>query len=509
MIAQRKPSVNTVKSCKPKIMRPAFTRETAASTSSVQSSQDKRVTRGTSVMSLNRLKLNNLSFPAMPALGSGRKDNADELFREKLKLCPQMCDFESGETDQFIMAKEDVLKDVLAGLKNSGAQISNDLENWKAVVGVISAHVFRRPPPIPEEWFGFLDFYCLTDEVRPPEWVHLSLVYDIAIEWMNCMKVDSKEKFVLAGDVLKLCVYLARTPDDREQEKIAVLFSAIYEKVPQSRAFAFKFVSNALSRIVFDDEPFTSAKPLLKAFTSIIAGLSNPLNEKYLPFWYNVLLPLHRCEHLVYFAKELFTCVAQVLERNHRLVIDVFKNLMKFWPRLNPHKQMLFLDEITYLCSFVEDEDLEQCIRIICPQLLLSLTSCHAAVAEKILLMWEVNDFVWFMITDPGITYPLLIPKLLETGKTYWQPDIRILSAAVMAVMQVNQEKYFDAVGKNMKKIVSHELCQGMTRASKWKYLISNFEEDRKRRKTQLHILSVLFAGCESIDPWKPPASGA
>lgn len=504
-MAQRKPSVNTVKSGKPKIMRPSFSpATTSGSTGSIHSSPKERQSRATSVISMNRLKLNNLAFPSMPMLGSARGEDIDELFREKLKLCLQMCDFESDNIDQFIMAKEDVLKDILAGLKNSASKITNNLENWKAVVTMISAHIFRTPNPLPPEWFSFYDYFCLTDVIHPPDWVHLELVYDIAIEWMTNMKVDNKDKFMLASDLLKLCVYLARTPDDREQEKIAVLFSAIYEKVPQARAFAFKVVSNALSRIVFDEEPFTSAKPLLKAFTSIIAGLSNPLNQKYLPFWYNVLLPLHRCEQLVYFAKELFTCVAQILERNHHLVIDVFKNLTKFWPRLKPEKQLLFLDEITYLCSFVEEEYLEQCVRIICPQLLASLTGCHAAITEKILLMWEVNDFVWFVITDPGISYPMLVPKLLETGKTYWQPDIRILSAAVLAVMKLNQEKYFDAVGKNMKQIVSHELVQGMTRAAKWKYFIQTFEEDKRRKNRQLRTLSMLFPGSESVEPWTP-----
>lgn len=429
-------------------------------------------------------------------LVSAKKDERDDLFRQKCKICRQKCDFGNR---QLVMAKEDTLHEILTTLKIESIQFANNIENWNAVISMIAFHIFRTPDPIPPEWFGFLDFYCLTDVIHEESWVHNSIIYDIAIEWIKRMKVDSKEKFILAGDLVKLCVFLCRTTDDREQEKLALLFSAIYEHVPRIRSFAWDVVSLALTRILHDDEPFTSAKPILKAMSGIIAGLKKPLNEKYLPFWHEVLLPLHRCEYMTYFAQELFICVAQMLEKEHSLVIDVYKTLVKYWPRLQPPKQMLFIDEIAYFSSFIDEECIEQCIRIVFPQLLRSLTSCHAPISEKILSMWEINDFVWLVTMSPSITYPMIIPKLLETGKTYWHPEMRILSAAVLNTMQLNDKRYFTAVGTNMKKIVSLDIMKGMTRAAKWKYLITTFEEDHRRKRRQLQTLSMLFDGCELI----------
>lgn len=447
-------------------------------------------------------KRNVVSFPALPMLANAKKSDVDALFREKLKLCLQMCTFDEGGPDQFVMAKEDILQEIRNVLRVRVGVIGNELANWNAVMELVCAHLFRDVDPIPDEWFGFLDFYCMTDVNHPMEWIHMGIVYDIAIEWVNHMPVNSKEKLAVARDLLKLCVHVARTTDDREQEKVAGLLAAVYEKVPQVREFAFEIVSDVLSRIVREGAPFTAAKPLLMAFTGILAGLSAPLNQKYLPFWEDVLLPLHRCDRLVYFAKELFTCVMQVLDKDNPLVMTLLHALFKFWPVASPQKQMLLLDEIAHVCGFIDERYFEPCIHLMAPQLLVSLTGCHAGVVEKILCMWEVPDFVWLMTKLPSLTYPMFLPKILEIGKTHWSQDVRNLAASVAYVMQKNEARYFDAVGRNMKKLVSLELMKAMTRAAKWKYLIFTFEEDSNRREMQMHVLATLFSGCEGIDPW-------
>ena len=442
-------------------------------------------------------------FPAMPMLANAKKANVDQLFREKVKLCLQMCVFEESTADQFVMAKEDVLHEIRSVLRDRVGVIGDSFENWSALVEMVNAHLMRELEPIPSEWFGFLDFYFLTDVNHPLDWVHIGVVYDIAIAWFNSMNPDSQEKLSLTKDVLKLCITVSETTDDREQEKISVLFSTIYEKVPQIRLFAFELLSNTLSRIPFENAPFTSAKPLLTALTGIVAGFNTPLNQKYLPFWEGTILPLHKCDHLLYFAKELFTCVIHILNKDNRLVMTFLHTLIKYWPWMAAKKQMLFLDEIASVCSFIDERYFEQCVHLLSPHLLASLGGSHTGIVEKTLSMWEVGDFVWLITMVPGLTYPMFIPKILEVGKTSWDPEIRSLCASVMQVMQQNEPRYFDAVGKTLKKLVSLELMKGMTRAAKWKYLIHRFEADDVRKEQQLHILSTIFEGCEALDPYQ------
>jgi hypothetical protein len=164
---------------------------------------------------------------------------------------------------------------------------------------------------------------------------------------------------------------------------------------------------------------------------------------------------------------------------------------------------MVMLDEIALFSSFVEAEWFVQCIQIVCPQLMFSLASCNSGISEKVLSMWEVNDFVWLMTSNPAVTFPTVVTKIFEVGRSYWSPEIRFLAAAVLRTMKLNNERSFDAVGKNLRKIQSLEIMKGFTAAAKWKYLIFTYEEEAIAKSWKLHMLSVLFDGCEVIDPFK------
>jgi serine/threonine-protein phosphatase 2A regulatory subunit B' len=487
MFASKKPTVHRMTSDKPKVIRPAFSpnRSSPASRSA-----------HTALTALEPL-----SFPVFPTLSNSSPDQIDSLFREKCKSCLQKCSFTDPSHSSFISGKEEILKEICSALENPQISLANDLLNWESVGTLIAAHIFRVPQSPPPEWFSFYDFFAMSDSCHPPEWRHHSLIYDIAIAFFKRMKCDINEKLAIAGDFLKLAVYLARTPDDREQGKVTRLFLAIYENVIALRQFGWRVVESALSRILYETEPFVAAKAILAALGGIIAGLKTPLDPKHLPFFFEVLMPLHRNQFLFYFSKELLTCVWQYLEKDGSLVVAVFQTVIRYWPRLQPQKQMIMLDEITYFSSFVEEEWLVQCVRIVCPQLMISLSSCNSGISEKVLSMWEVNDFVWLMTSNPAVTYPIVCPTVYETGRSYWQPEIRFLAAAVLKTMQANDERAFDAVGKNLRKIQSLEIMKGFNRAAKWKYLIYTYEPESRMRNRKLHFLSVLFPGCEGIDP--------
>jgi serine/threonine-protein phosphatase 2A regulatory subunit B' len=442
-----------------------------------------------------------LAFPDFPALSDATADKIDSLFREKCKACLQKCSFDNPSHAACIAGKEALLREILTTIEDVKFPLANDLPNWESVGTMIAVHIFRIPPPIPAEWFSFYDFFALTDTCHAPEWPHHSLIFDIAIAFFRRMECDSDEKLAISGDVLKLSLYLARTPDGREQEKTTRLFLAIYENVIQLRQFAWRVAESALSRVLFETEPFVAAKAILAGFASIIAGLRTPLDPKRLPFFHEILLPLHRNQFLVYFSKELLTCVWQYLEKDGSLIISVLQTVMRYWPRLQPQKQIIMIDEIAYFSSFVEEEWLVRCVRTVCPQLMMSLSSCNSGISEKILSMWEVNDFVWLMTSNPAVTFPIVCPAIYEIGRSYWQPEIRFLAAAVLKTMQVNDERAFNLVGKNLRKIQSLEIMEGLTRAAKWKYLICTYEEEMRARNRKLHVLSVLFPGCEAIDP--------
>jgi hypothetical protein len=416
----------------------------------------------------------------------------------KCKLCISKLSVDPASS--LGSAKQEVLTDILTALDNSSFPLTNDIPNWEAASTLVAAHIFRFPSRIPAEWFSFFDYFALSDVCHDPVWPHRSLAYDIGIAFVKRMRADDEPKIHICGDFLKLAVYLARTPDDREQQKLVLFFLAIYERVVELRPFAWQVVSSVLLRVLDDGEPFVAARPILGALATVITGFKKPLNNKHRPFFDTILMPLHRNQYLVCFAKELLLCVGQYLEKDGSLVLSVFQTIRKYWPHTQSAKQLVMLDEIALCSSFIEDGWLVECARVICPLLLSAMTSCNAWVSEKVLGMWEINDFVWFMIVRPVITFPIIVPTIYEVGRTSDRPEIRFLAAAVLRTIQLNNGRAFQLIGKSLTTIQSIELMQKADRAAKWKWLISNYEANRRQRTRKLMLLSTLFEGYERVE---------
>ena len=496
----KKPRTKTIASSKPKILRPVFSPISINKIDPIQNtpSSSKKTEIENEIIIPQEKKL---EFPVLPMLITASNNELDDLFIQKCKQCYQICDFSKPQSSADIIAKTDVLNEILNVLKENFPEVSGGPNIYKSIFGLLAVHVLKEPDPIPLEWYSVCDYFMLTDQIHPKNWRHNELVYDISIQFIQLPQFDPLQCITLMGDIIKLTVYRFRTTDDREQKKLVSLFLAIYNRVFKLRAFALNVLKSSLVRIIYEKEPFTSAKPILYVLSAIISKFKRPLQDEQLTIFYNILIPLHRNSHFPYFAKSLFSCIVQFLEHQHELVVDIFKVIVRDWPRMHTEKIIIFIEEIAFLSSFVEESYLVKCLQIICPQLMRSLSSCHASISEKILSMWEVNDFVWLMTVEPNVSYPLIIPTLYEVGVSYWNPEIRLITSAVLNNLRQNNEEAFIATGENLKKIKSVSIMNGLTRGAKWKYLISNYSEDSDEKISKLHTLSRLFDGLESIDP--------
>lgn len=501
---RKKPAVRTVKSRagNARIMKPNFVSPSPStvSTAKLYSSPRRRDIK-TSMGRPNKIidnlteKKKKIEFPSLPLLTALKEIKLDSLLQKKCKLCFQMCEFDGTLTNPYVMAKEDILREIHTAILNPKLKISDSKDNYEVIFKLISLHLFQVVPSIPKEWYSPSDFYFQTDNIQEIQWPHLTIIYDIANGFINRPKFDQKATLFLIGDLLKLITYRSRTPDTREQEQIATLFLEIYSKFQDLRKFAFDMIASTLNRIINENEPYTSAKPLLNILASIIPGLKSPLRKYYRRFFNYVILPLHQSPYLSYFAKELFLVATQFLEHSPQLVVEVYFTNVRYWPRLQPQKQLLFLDEIVYCSSFVEEDQIEKALKIIAPQLMISLNTCHAAVAERILSMWEVNDFVWLIVEKPEISYPLFLPKVYECAANHWNVDIKMEATAVLHVMQQNNPMYYGLIGEKFKSLQSQIIWNDLKTGESWKYLLDKFESDKQRKTQQMRILKRIFIG--------------
>jgi len=438
-------------------------------------------------------------FPSLPLLVKTKIDAVNDLFSKKCSLCFQKCDFSDSKGTQFIIAKEDILREILQYCKEGKFESKTIEIIYKSVFSLIAVHIFRIPKDLPNLWKSVYDIYFQNDEYRISEWIHLSNVYDIGMAFIN------RDDFILetageyATDMFKLLVYLSRTMDEREQKKIAEMILCLYKKLGIFRSFSLRVIASALNRVVFDNDPFTSPKPLLVALTSIAAGFSVPLKPHFAMLYLNAVLPLHKSQYMEYFCDELLVCSTQFLEKDGKLVVPTFEYLVRVWPRLQPRKQIRFINTIALFASFVEENNLTLCFRIVFPQLSKSLLGCHQEISLRVLSMWEISDFVWFVTEKPEDTYPIILPVLFEAAKSHWDAEVREMSLNVLYVMQQNNSELFEAVGKGLKQMQSFTLIQGMKKGSIWMYLVDNYEKSVVKKTMKIERIAVLFPGCEAM----------
>lgn len=531
---KKKPTVKTVHSkySTPKILKPSLSslgrkndlalKEKELSQSPYSKSRPqtpisplKKKNSNNNVKKSSSTEENKIFFPSLPSLLSASEDSIDDLFSKKVKLCFRQCDFTKESSEIFIATKETILKELSTAISDPTIKISDSKANYDLIFSLIALHIFRSPKPIPKEWYSVIDDLFLIDEYHPKNFRHIELIYDIAINFFRRPNLNIEILIELSGDLFKLCVFLCRTIDDREQLKLSELITEIYSKIKPLRHFFLQVIKTAIIRIIYDNEPFTALKPLLISLASIVAGFTKDSikikkkgkkkdiksTSKKIKFsiFFDCLLPIHHLSFLSYYSNELLMVLAQYFEKDGSLVLPLFKEITSHWPISNTNKQLIFIDEISWFASYVENSFITDIIHTIVPLLMNELKSCNSIVTVKILAMWEINDFVWLTVVKPDISYPLLIPSLYEVASSYWKVECRMFAAAVLNVLSINNKTVFLAVGSNLKKIQNLFILKNLDTGNKWINLIQNYESSKNLKKIKMEIVSSIFIGCDAI----------
>jgi len=93
---------------------------------------------------------------------------------------------------------------------------------------------------------------------------------------------------------------------------------------------------------------------------SIINGFALPLKDEHKHFLYKVLIPLHKAKPLTLYHPQLAYCVVQFLEKDPSLTENVLDGLLRFWPKTNCPKEVMFLNEIEEILDVIEPEEFKK-----------------------------------------------------------------------------------------------------------------------------------------------------
>ncbi|XP_055332200.1 serine/threonine-protein phosphatase 2A 56 kDa regulatory subunit gamma isoform-like isoform X2 [Paramacrobiotus metropolitanus] len=383
------------------------------------------------------------------------KDTADplekeQLFIQKLRQCCVIFDFTDPLSDiQYKDIKRNALQEMIDYTSTNRNVLTEAI--YPEMFNMISVNLFRTLPPSANPIGAEFD----PEEDEPTleaSWPHLQLVYQVFLRFLESQDFQANlaKKYLDHAFIISL-LDLFDSEDPRERDLLKTILHRIYGKFLMLRAFIRKQINNAFYRFIYETGRYNGVGELLEILGSIINGFALPLKEEHKIFLVKVLLPLHKVQSLGVFHPCLAYCVVQFLEKDASLTQQVVRGLLKFWPRTDSPKEVMFLNEMEEILDVIEPSEFQKIMIPLFQQLARCIGSSHFQVAERALYYWN-NDYILNLMRDNAqVLLPLVFPALYRNSKTHWNKTIHgLIYNALKLFMEMNQ-KLFDDCFKQYK----------------------------------------------------------
>ena len=117
---------------------------------------------------------------------------------------------------------------------------------------------------------------------------------------------------------------------------------------------------------------------------------------------------------------QLAYCVVQFLEKDAALAEEVVLGLLKFWPKVNSPKEVMFLSEMEEVLDVIDPGEFQKIQVPLFQQLARCINSQHFQVAERALLYWNNEYIVNLMSENMGTILPIVFPALYTNSRQHW-----------------------------------------------------------------------------------------
>lgn len=283
-----------------------------------------------------------------------------------------------------------------------------------------STNLFRSiPPPVnptgeafdPEE----------DEPVLELAWPHLQIVYEFFLRFVENPDFEANlaKRYIDQRFVLNL-LELFDSEDPRERDFLKTTLHRIYGKFLNLRAFIRRSINNVFYNFIYESERHNGIAELLEILGSIINGFALPLKEEHKTFLTRVLIPLHKVKSLQLYHPQLAYCVVQFLEKDPTLGKDVMLGLLRYWPKINSTKEVMFLNEVEEILDVTDPAEFQKIQIPLFQQIARCINSQHFQVAERALLYWNNEYIVNLMSDNLSIILPLVFPALYANSKSHW-----------------------------------------------------------------------------------------
>uniref|UniRef100_A0A0N5B8A1 Serine/threonine protein phosphatase 2A regulatory subunit n=1 Tax=Strongyloides papillosus TaxID=174720 RepID=A0A0N5B8A1_STREA len=439
----------------------------------------------------------NVSLASTSTHAENENDDDDEPITEKyiiqmLNECCKVCDFTNDINLEEIEKKRGKLLELAEIFSHPGFEQTPEL--WDALTNMFSENVFRvlSPPTVgPSGEFDPEEDEPQTD----PSWPHLQLVYEIFLRAIGSsdFKAPVAKPFMERNMFAVRILDLFDSEDPRERDILKSTIHRIYAKFLSLRPTLRKHINNIFYTFIYETERHNGIGELLEILGSIINGFALPLKSEHKCFLFRVLMPLHKPKCLSLYQIPLSYCVVQFVEKDPSLSEQIILNLLRYWPKSNSPKEIMFLNEIEEVLDVMECKHFENIMVPLCQQLAKSVSSPHFQVSERALFFFN-NEYVMSLITEYASTLiPIVFPALYKTSKTHWNKTIGGLIYNAMKVFMTANQCLVNECTENFNKELQRQEEQQKNKEKMWEKV-----EKLAKQNPNYHIYADVQINSES-----------
>lgn len=393
-----------------------------------------------------------------------------QLFVKKLHQCAVLFDF--NDTNSELKGKQIKTQTLHEMLEYITTQRNVITENvYPEVVKMFATNLFRSiPPPVnptgdvfdPEE----------DEPVLELAWPHLKIVYEFFLRFVESPDFNAHiaKRYIDQLFVLNL-LELFDSEDPRERDFLKTTLHRIYGKFLNLRAPIRRSINNVFFHFIYETERHNGIAELLEILGSIINGFALPLKEEHKTFLMRVLIPLHKAKSLSMYHPQLAYCVVQFLEKDPALAEEVVLGLLKYWPKVNSPKEVMFLSEMEEVLDVIDPNEFRKIMTPLFHQLARCINSQHFQVAERALYYWNNEYIVNLMSENLSTILPIVFPVLFTNSKHHWNRTIHtMVYNALKLFMEINAD-YFAEAMEQYKQRKIEEQQHAVQRYDQWQKL--------------------------------------
>ncbi|RYP66109.1 hypothetical protein DL770_008879 [Monosporascus sp. CRB-9-2] len=393
----------------------------------------------------------------LPGFHEVPPNHRQELFMQKIDQCNVIFDFNDASADMKSKEiKRLALHELLDYVANNRQVITEPM--YPRVVEMFAKNLFRPiPPPMNPQGEAFDPEE--DEPVLEVAWPHIQVVYEFFLRFIESQDFNTNiaKAYIDHSFVLQL-LELFDSEDPRERDFLKTTLHRIYGKFLNLRSFIRRSINNVFFQFIYETERFNGIAELLEILGSIINGFALPLKEEHKLFLTRVLIPLHKVKSLSMYHPQLAYCIVQFLEKDASLTEEVVLGLLRYWPKVNSTKEVMFLNEVEDIFEVMDPAEFAKVQEPLFHQLAKSVASPHFQVAERALYFWNNEYFCNLVSDNVEIILPIMFAPLYENSKGHWNRTIHgMVYNAMKLFMEINPQLFDDC---------SHEYTEQQNNAS-------------------------------------------